>query len=84
MMYRQRDVRVVNGFADSMIRDITNYRISYAESGAVSAEYEYDPFGKVIAHTAEAVFRVRNSCCDPERTGLSVISEKEMGEMIIW
>ena len=51
MMYRQRDVRVVNGFADSMIRDITNYRISYAESGAVSAEYEYDPFGKVIAHT---------------------------------
>ena len=51
---------------------------------AAYAEYEYNPFGKVIAHTAEAVFRVRNSCCDPERTGLSVISEKEMGEMIIW
>ena len=37
-----------------------------SESGAVSAEYEYDPFGKVIAHTAEAVFRVRYSCCDPD------------------
>ena len=67
MMYRQRDVRVVNGFADSMIRDITNYRISYAESGTVSAEYEYDPFGKVTSHTGmDFDFQFSTKFYDPD------------------
>ena len=67
MMYRQRDVRVVNGFADSMIRDITNYRISYAESGAVSAEYAYDPFGKVVSHTGmDFDFQFSTKFYDPD------------------